>query len=388
MKKALLVTHVSGFVPQFEMNNVRLLQNIGYEIHYATNYNNPSYGTDNKRLYGTGIICHQIDFVRSPYSIKNFRAYNQLKRLMSIEKFDLIHCHNPMSGVLTRLAGHATKTEPLFYTAHGFHFFQGAALWNWVTYYPIEYILSYYTDQQICINKEDYELAKKNFHAKQVNYIPGVGVDIEKISNIKINKAKKRKELGVPEHAKLILSVGELIKRKNHETALRAIAKMKDNSYIYMICGHGELESYLRKLAYKLGIDKKVFFLGYRTDILEIYKASDVFLFPSFQEGLPVALLEAMACGLPVICSNIRGNRDLIDERGGILVGARKTELYTVALENLFKDENKFKLMGKHNLGVAQQYNDYKVSDDMKKLYEMWDAENKLLLRHCNIPPN
>ena len=70
MKKALIVTTVSGFVPQFEMNNVHMLQKMGYEVHYASNFKNPHYGTDNHRLDGTNIVCHQVDFVRSPYQIK------------------------------------------------------------------------------------------------------------------------------------------------------------------------------------------------------------------------------------------------------------------------------------------------------------------------------
>ena len=81
-RKALLVTHVSGFVPQFEMNNVRILQRLGYAGHYASNFHTPSYGTDNHRLDGTGIICHQIDFVRSPFDKRNFQVYRQMVELM------------------------------------------------------------------------------------------------------------------------------------------------------------------------------------------------------------------------------------------------------------------------------------------------------------------
>ena len=121
-KKALLVTTVSGFVPQFEMNNVRLLQNMGFEVHYASNYNTPSYGTDNHRLDGTGIIRHQIDFVRSPFKPENITVFRQLKAVMEQEQFQLVHCHTPMGGVMARLAAHATHTGPVIYTAHGFHF--------------------------------------------------------------------------------------------------------------------------------------------------------------------------------------------------------------------------------------------------------------------------
>ncbi len=99
MKKALLVTRVSGFIPQHEMNNVKILQKMGYEIHYATNLNNVVYGKDNSRLDNTGIITHQVDFVRSPFSKDVIKAYIQLKQLMLAGEFDLIHCHMPMSGV-------------------------------------------------------------------------------------------------------------------------------------------------------------------------------------------------------------------------------------------------------------------------------------------------
>ena len=125
LRKALLVTHVSGFVPQFEMNNVRILQELGYEVHYASNFHTPSYGTDNHRLDGTGIIRHQIDFVRSPFSAKNCLVYRQMCDLMKREHFSLVHCHTPMGGVMARLAAHVTGTGPVIYTAHGFHFLRG-----------------------------------------------------------------------------------------------------------------------------------------------------------------------------------------------------------------------------------------------------------------------
>lgn len=146
MKKALLVTTVSGFIPQFEMNNVRILQNMGYEVHYASNYHMPSYGKDNHRLDGTGIVRHQVDFVRSPYSLQNITVFKQLKSIMEEERFQLVHCHTPM-GDMTRSVAHATGTKPVIYTAHGFHFFKGASLINWMCYYPMERWLSRYTDQ-------------------------------------------------------------------------------------------------------------------------------------------------------------------------------------------------------------------------------------------------
>ena len=162
MKRALIITTVSGFVPQFEMNNVKILQNLGYEVHYAANYYMPVYTDNNERLEGTGIIQHQIDFVRSPYNIgKNIKALNQLVSLMREIKFHLVHCHTPMGGVLGRIAAHKTNTKPVIYTAHGFHFYKGAPVWNWLFFYPVERFLAKWTDCLITINKEDYARAKK-----------------------------------------------------------------------------------------------------------------------------------------------------------------------------------------------------------------------------------
>ena len=375
MKKALLVTTVSGFVPQFERNNVKLLQNLGYEIHYASNYHTPSYGNDNSRLDDMGIIRHQIDFVRSPYKLlDNWKAYCQLKDVMKQDKYDLVHCHTPMGGVLARLAAHKTHTAPVIYTAHGFHFYKGAPKKNWLFYYPVEKFLSRYTYQQICLNKEDFEIARKKFKAEYVDYIPGVGIDLEKFQNLAVDRESKIKELGLPKNKKILLSVGELIKRKNHETIIRAIAELQDPSLIYVICGHGELEEYLKELCKRLKVDDQIYFLGDRTDILEIYPIADLFIFPSWQEGLPVALLEAMASGLPAICSDIRGNRDLIQE-SSCLMKENTPEEYQYAIKKLLKSEETMKKLGKINKTAANDFSQDKVKKIMLNIYKRADGK-------------
>ncbi|WP_181995630.1 glycosyltransferase family 4 protein [Clostridium sp. AM58-1XD] len=390
-KKALLVTTVSGFIPQFEMNNVRLLQKMGYEVHYASNYHTPSYGTDNHRLDGTGIIRHQIDFVRSPFKVKNITVYRQLRDLMRKEHFDLVHCHTPMGGVMARLAAHATHTAPVIYTAHGFHFFKGASLINWLCYYPMEWFLSRYTDQQICINQEDYERAKGSFHAANVDYVSGVGIDHKKIpARNELLIQKKKQNLGFPSDKLILLSSGELIKRKNHETVIRAISEIKkrhqDNpdvsvDMLYVICGHGKLNDYLKKLVQELHVEDIVTFLGYREDMMDIYQTADIFVFPSYQEGLPMSLLEAMANGLPVICSDIRGSRDLmgcpLSEtgdleicQGGIMVKkADHGEAYCEAIQYLFDNKTTLRKLGEANALRSRDFSIEVVSKMMERVY-------------------
>lgn len=388
-KKALLVTTVSGFVPQFEMSNVQILQNMGYEIHYASNFHIPSYGSDNRHLEGTGIIQHQVDFIRSPFHLKNLKVFKQLKELMMAEHFSLVHCHTPMGGVMARLAARSTKTGPVIYTAHGFHFFTGASIINWLCYYPIEKFLSHFTDEQICINKEDYERAKQHFHANHVSYIPGVGLDFNKIKKT-VDVTNKKLELGLPLDKIILLSSGELIKRKNHETVIRAIAEFRRdstsspdnlfNKIHYVICGHGELNQYLNQLGKELNVSDSISFLGYREDMMEIFQIADIFVFPSFQEGLPVALLEAMAYGLPVICSDIRGSSDLMGGNartavdfcdGGILIKkADDVSAYSQAISYVIEDKNTLRVMGEKNRKRAKNFSSEYVKESMKEIYQ------------------
>lgn len=388
-----MVTTVSGFIPQFEMNNVKILQNMGAEIHYAANYDMPSYGTDNHRLDGTEIIRHQVDFERSPFNKKNLKAYRQLKRLMEQEHFDLVHCHTPMGAVLARIVAHQTRTSPVIYTAHGFHFYKGAPLKNWLFFYPVEKYLSRYTDEQICINREDYQLAINKFHARNVDYVPGVGIDLKNVIHLsKQEKEKKRQEFGVGPEKIVILSVGELIRRKNHETILKSLAKLKNTDIVYLICGHGELQNYLIDLAKQLGLQDQVQFLGYRSDIYEIYAMADLFVFPSYQEGLPRAMMEAMASGLPVVCSDIRGNSDLmkIEKKlenfpayectGGLMIsGADRVESYCKGIQYMLRKQNQWVQMGKENSDNISAFDIEHVSQVMKTIY------NKIFNSKLNI---
>lgn len=146
---------------------------MGYEIHYAANFDVVVYGKDNSRLMGTGIHRHHIPFGRSPFSRDVRTCYLALKKLMLEEKFDLIHCHMPMTGVLTRKAAEKVykmtgRKVPVIYTAHGFHFYEGAPVSNW-KYYVAEKHYARYTDKLLVINQEDYARAKNSRFAEMWN---------------------------------------------------------------------------------------------------------------------------------------------------------------------------------------------------------------------------
>lgn len=372
-KKALIVTTVSGFVPQFEMNNVKILQDMGYEVHYAANYNMPVYTDNNDRLEGTGIIRHQVDFVRSPIRInKNINAYWQLRKVMKCDKFDLVHCHTPMGGVIGRIAAKKAKIPNVIYTAHGFHFYKSAPLVNWLLFYPVERILARITDVLITINKEDYCRARK-FHIRKLGKVKLVhGVGIETTCMKTINQQEFRRSLDLKKDDVVFTSVGELTRRKNHEVTIRAMAKIvrKHKNVKYLICGTGRLEHYLRKIIKKLKLEENVKLMGYRTDINEILSVTDCFLFPSLQEGLPVAVLEAMKMELPIICSEIRGNIDLVENfKGGYYCRKKSSDDYAKKINIILQDKNLGRQMGVRNKKNLSKFDLKHISHNMKEIY-------------------
>lgn len=365
--KILYVTTVSGTINAFLIPHIKALIKSGHEVDIASSITLPI----TQGLLDLGCRFFEIKFDRSPINKKNIFAYKDLKHLIKNERYKIIHTHTPIASAIVRLVCKKMEDIKVIYTAHGFHFFKGAPVINWLTYYPTEYWLSKYTDVLITINKEDYGRSKKSFKAKKVEYIPGVGLDTSKFKNIQINNKEKREELLVPIDGFLILSVGELNVNKNHETIIRAIAKLKNPNIYYLICGKGPLENHLITLSKELNIEKQIILLGFRRDIPEICKVVDIFAFPSYREGLPVSVMEAMASGLPIICSDIRGNRDLIENNlGGFLNAPVEVDIFAKNILRLINDKHLRKRMGLFNIENIENFNIEMIISKLEKIYE------------------
>lgn len=315
--KLLYITSLSGKrINGFMRSAIVAARELGFEFTLACNMEGADIKAYKEDCENYGIHVVNINFDRNPISRKNIIAYNQLCRLMRQESFDVVHCNTPIGGVLGRICSKICGVGIVIYQAHGFHFWKGAPIKNWLLYYPVERILAHYTDFLITINQEDYRRAR-SFSLKQhgqVVYVHGVGVNIKKFIHSNYTRKKIRKELLIPQDARVFISVGELNENKNHLTAVKSFINSNiENSY-YLICGNGpakyELEAFIRS-NHKENFIK---LLGFRSDIADILNASDFFIFPSIREGLSVALMEAMVAGLPCICSCIRGNTDLLGE--------------------------------------------------------------------------
>lgn len=313
MKKLLYVTHLSGKrVNRFWISSIKAAKELGFEFHLACNMEDADKDYWDQDCKEYGIITHQIDFVRNPYSNKNYKAYLQMKQLLKNNNFDIIHCNTPIGGVVTRIAARAINQKNVIYQAHGFHFWKGAPLKNWLIYYTVERFLACWTDVLITINKEDYDYAQK-FAAKKVYYVPGVGIETSRFAPNPEAGEQLRSELGIRDDEFVLLSVGEVNANKNHQVVVRALPQLKQCKYV--ICGVGPLGEELKSLAAELGVEKKLLLAGYRSDISRFYQMADCFVFPSLREGLSVALMEAMGAETPIACTAIRGNTDLIEDR-------------------------------------------------------------------------
>lgn len=377
MKTALVITSVASMVDQFLMPNIQLLQNMNYEVHVACNFKEGNTCSNEqviklkKALDERNIKYYQVDFSRDITKVsKNLQSYNQVVKIITDTNYELVHCHSPIGGLVTRLAcrnirKHGTK---IFYTAHGFHFYKGAPLKNWLIYYPVEKFCSRFTDTLITINHEDYELAKRKMKAKQTEYVPGVGIDVEKFKNTVIDKVTKRREIGLPVESFLLISVGELNENKNQKIVIKAMAQLNNPNIHYIIAGKGPMKDPLLNFATQLGVSDQLHLLGFREDVAELYKAADVNIFPSIREGLPVALMEAMASGLPCVASNIRGCNDLLDENGGSLFDPYSESSCKEAIEKILNSD--LKKMGTYNLNNVKKYSTDTINQIMKAIYE------------------
>lgn len=387
--QVLFVATVGGFVPQFEMNDVKILNELGCRIHYAANFDHNMYSYNEKIFDEYGINRHHVNLAKSPFRfIKNIRAYKEIKKIIEREKINIIHCHTPVGGLLARLAADQSSRKPkVIYTAHGFHFYKGAPLWNWCVYYPVEKFLARKTDVIITINEEDYCNAKKFTLRKngRVYKIPGVGLNLNRFQSVIVkedyikNKNSASKEIKNNELQKNrnceknrfdIVTIGELNKNKNHQVVIRAIKQLNRDDIYYTIYGRGKNKEKLEVLIKSLDLEKYVQLKGYTLEPERVLEQADCFAFPSVREGLGMAALEALACKVPVISSDNRGTREYMKNGyNGVVCFSNNPNEYAKAIEDLAASEEKRVLMGENGKITAEKYGIKSTEDVMRLIY-------------------
>ena len=360
-KKRMLVTAPDSMIRAFLKPHIEALINDGWEIDIACS-DYIGGGDTLRNIFNENIKFYTVGLARSPFKVcRNLKGLREVKAIVDSGNYDVIWTHGPVMSVVTRIAAREARRQgsKVWYLAHGFHFFSGAPLINWILYYPIEYIMSRYVDMLMTINEEDYTRALK-FKARNVRKIHGIGLDVKKFMDhiLSVDFYKKlRKSIGISDDDVMILSVGELKIHKNQKVIIKAIAKCNLDNQHYVVCGKGPDKTKLELLASSLNIRQKVHFVGFRKDIPDLCRVADIFVHPSVREGLGIAPLEAMASGLPLISSTVGGIKDYAhDGETGFCLSPYDVDGFAKVLMILSSDKSLRKTFGEHNAKVAMRY--------------------------------
>ena len=369
MNKVLFVATLDSHIKQFHIPYLKWFKDNGYEVHVATNSNEPIECCDKK---------HHIAIGRNPLKISNIKAIKELKKIVEKEKIQIIHCHTPVGSVVTRLAAKKARKRlgtKVIYTAHGFHFYKGAPIINWLIFYPIEKILAKYTDCIITINKEDYEIAKNKFHAKRIEYVNGVGVvtDRLKINFTKEQIKNKKQELEIPENSMVLTYVAELNENKNQQfliDVMQDLVKEKSNITLLLV-GDGNKKQDYQKMIKEKGLENNIKLLGYRKDIGEILAITDICTASSLREGLPINIIECMYMRIPIIATNNRGHKELIHTgENGYIIEVGDKEKYKEKIKRLIDEPILRKDMGEKSYQMSKTYTIEEIMKEMEKIYK------------------
>lgn len=368
--KVLLIATVQSHICQFHKPLVKMLHDHGCEVHVAA-HDNLAVKNGLKLDFVEKVF--NVPFERSPFDLENIEAYRQVKRIIDEGNYDVVHCNTPVGGIVGRLAARKARKQgtKVFYTAHGFHFYKGASMKNWMVYYPIEKLMSRMTDLLITITEEDYKLASQKFHCK-VEHMHGVGVSAERYHPISDEEKQARKEaIGYGDVEHLMLCTGELNENKNQTTIIKAMPEIVKNvpSIRLLLAGNGPKEEALKALVSELGMQRNIEFLGYRTDLENYTRIVDLVISCSHREGLPLNIVEAMLCMKPVVASHNRGHDELVeDDITGKLITYSNTDGYSEAIQRI--------LLGKVELNVhrsmerAKKYTNESVYLELEECYE------------------
>ena len=368
MKKVLITATVQSHICQFHKPLADVLHKNGYEVHIAAKNN---LAEKNGLSLDFADKIYDVPFSRSPKSPSNIKAYNQLKKIIDENKYDVIHCNTPVGGFVTRMAAkHARKKgTKVIYTAHGFHFYKGAPKKNWLIYYTLEKLIEKNTDALITINSDDYKLAKKRFNIPKTYWMHGVGINFNRIE-CNLDKEAVRAELGLQNDDFVLLSVGELNKNKNNIAILRAISKLDNKKIKYLIAGNGPLREFLEAEIKSLGLSEQIKFLGYTRNIGQYHKAADAFCLVSHREGLGLAAIEAMYSGLPLVTSDIRGINDYsVDGVTGFKSAPNDIDGFAKKIKKLMESPDLRVQMAENNKRESLIYSDSEAEKELEKIY-------------------
>lgn len=360
---------------RFNKANIEALKSLGYQIELVANFENGDGPEVHNQEYvaectKNGIVTHSIPFARHSLT-GSLKCLPQVKKLLKEGRYAIVHAHTETGGLILRLARGVKGNSRFFYTPHGMSFWKGSSLKSQMIYRPLERWICSAMDMNLGMNQEEVDVLRK-WNSKTVAYVHGIGLNLERFQKVGHPREEVRAEFGLKEDDKFIVSVGELDDNKNHISVIKALAMLEHKNFKYVVCGVGPNKEMLQQYTQERGLGDKVILAGYRSDIPDILNAADIFVFPSFHEGLPVSALEAMACGLPLVCSKIRGNVDIVKNgENGFLFEPEDFVTLALSLEKLIGNQPQSKLFGEKNKEIVKSFSLGAVTDELRQIYSL-----------------
>ncbi|MBR0277408.1 MAG: glycosyltransferase [Clostridia bacterium] len=375
MNKVLMIAPMCSVHRRFNKANINVLKRLGYEIHLLANFDLETGGGELNRAFvkqcsEEGIKIYNLPFKRAVH-VSNVRLIRKIRNLIYNGGYDIVHAHTETGGLLLRLAMIGkTKRFKAVYTPHGMSFYKGSPFISQRLFRPIERWICNRMDCNLAINTEEMEFLKL-WNSKTAYFIHGIGIDTAGFVNTGTDSSI-RNEMNIPQNAILLTAIGELNENKNHKVIIEAMHRLKNDDLYLVVCGVGPEKNNLLKMTEEFGLNDRIKLVGYRNDIKNILDETDIFVFSSFHEGLPVSIMEAMTEGLPVVCSDIRGNRDLIiSGRGGYLFNPNSYEDLSEKIDMLIKNPKIKDEMGIFNLEKVKSYDIGNVENELVKIYRI-----------------
>ncbi len=371
VKKLLIVANVAKeHIIKFHIPTIKMLKAGGWTVHVAC-------GGDEKIPYCDRQFHLPCD--RNPYKIATFKSVQILKRIIQAENYDIIHCHTATGGLIARAAAAGERKHGLkvLYTAHGLHFYKGASYKKWLFYFPVEWLFSYFTDLVLTMNEEDYCNAQKYLRAKQVQKINGVGVDLERFYQSKsiAVRAATRNALGIDHDTTILVYVAELCANKNQGSLIHMVNHLKDRipNCCLLLIGPDYNNGEFQALVNKLSLEESVKFLGWRNDVPALLVAADYAVASSIREGLPLNIIESMACGLPVIAFDNRGHREIIEDGiSGFLIHHGHIQQMADTIVRLHDDEKLKQRIVENGYKTIRKYEQKDVLVMLQQIYQTY----------------
>ncbi|WP_414586013.1 glycosyltransferase [Scytonema sp. PCC 10023] len=368
MKKLLIVATIPVTLSSFFPYITRHLQTKGWCVDGMAS----GISSDTKCLE---LFDHvwDVEWSRNPLKSQNLMvAPQQIREVLAQQEYDIVNVTTPVAAFVARLALNDLRKQgklKMIYTAQGFHFYRGGSTIKNSVFLGLEKLAGPWTDYLVVVNHEDEEAAKRYrlVPNQRVRYIPGTGLNIERFYRHAIAEAEiihLRQELGIQPDTPLFLSVAEFIKRKHPQDILRAFARLARREVCLAFAGNGPLMAQMQQLASQLGIQNQVRFLGLRRDIPTLMSAAVATVLASEQEGLPNCVMESLCMETPVIGTDIRGTRDLLEGGCGLLFKVGDIEALTAAMAWMLDNPQAARVMAQRG---RERIADYEVSQIVKQ---------------------